>query len=399
MKILMLGWELPPHNSGGLGVACLQLCKTLSDSGADIDFILPYDKDHVVDFMKVLPAVPGGIATTEELYQAYDSTTVNTLYAAKYGSGSDQYHRYADGVEQIVSLGEYDVIHAHDWLTFRGAIRAKQLTGKPLIVHIHATEYDRAGGKSGNPIVTEIEYLGMQLADKIITVSQATKDIVVREYGINPNKVDVVHNSIDASFYEKLDDMNAYKYLSQLKSDGWRVIGNVGRLTVQKGLYNFLLAAREVVQRAPKTMFLIVGTGDQEEELIEHAAGLGISKNVLFIGFQRGKQWRDAFAICDLFVMPSVSEPFGLVPLEAIYYGTPVLITKQSGVAEVLNHCLKVDYWDIEAMADQMTAVVLHDSLRDTLHQGSLIDLQHSSWLKASDRIMNMYGELAGVAS
>ncbi|MDQ3094266.1 MAG: glycosyltransferase family 4 protein [bacterium] len=396
MKILMLGWELPPHNSGGLGVACLQLCKTLSDSGADIDFILPYDKDHSVEFMNVKPAVPGGVATTEELYQAYDSTTVNSLFSAKYSSGTDQYHRYADGVEKIVSLGEYDVIHAHDWLTFRGAIRAKQITGKPLIVHIHATEYDRAGGKSGNPIVTEIEYLGMQLADKIITVSQATKDIVVREYDISPDKVDVVHNSIDASYYEQLDDSNAYRYLTQLKADGWRVIGNVGRLTVQKGLYNFLLAAREVVSRAPKTMFLIVGTGDQEEELIEHAAGLGISKNVLFVGFQRGKQWRDAFAICDLFVMPSVSEPFGLVPLEAIYYGTPVLITKQSGVAEVLQHCLKVDYWDIEAMADQMTAVVRHDSLRDTLHKGSLIDLQQSSWIKASDRIMNMYGDLAG---
>lgn len=397
MKVLMLGWELPPHNSGGLGVACYQLSKSLSESGAQIDFILPYEAEHEISFMSVMPAVPGGVTSIDSIYEAYNHTGyIRSISETVPDQHKDQYHRYADGVEQIVNYGEYDVIHAHDWLTFRGAMRAKQITGKPLIVHIHATEFDRAGGKSGNPLVTEIEYLGLSMADKIITVSQATKDIVMREYGIEADKIDVVHNSIDTSYYDELDDDNSYEYLTQLKQNGWKIVGNVGRLTVQKGLYNFLSAAKEVVAREPKTMFLIVGSGEQHQELIEHAAGLGISRNVLFAGFQRGKRWRDAFAICDLFVMPSVSEPFGLVPLEAIHYGTPVMITKQSGVAEVLNHCLKVDYWDIAEMANQITAVVQHDSLRDSLHQGSVIDLAGISWEKSGNRIMAMYDNLAG---
>ncbi len=395
MKILMLGWELPPHNSGGLGVACYQLCQALSNSGSDIDFILPYDAEHNIDFMKITPALPGGVDKIETLQGAYQS------YLYTYTDGStenvglfDQYERYAAGVEKILKLGEYDVIHAHDWLTFRGAIRAKMATGKPLFVHIHATEYDRSGGKRGHPMVEEIEYAGMMLADRIIAVSQATKNTIVNHYGISPDKIDVVHNNIDPDYYEKHAGPNAYSYLEQLKSQGWQIVTNIGRLTVQKGLYNFLLAAREVVARAPKTIFLVVGSGEQLYELIEHAAGLGIGKNVMFVDFQRGKNLADAFKVSDLFVMPSISEPFGLTPLEAVYYGTPVLVSKQSGVAEVLSNCLKVDYWDVNEMANQITSVVLHGGLRESLREGSAAELRQMSWNNSARKLQEIYGRV-----
>lgn len=393
MKVLMLGWELPPHNSGGLGVACYQLCKALSKKGVDIEFVLPYTADHAVDFMHINSAHPQDVQTVLKAGIAYDSFK----YVKKSGEVAwvdlfGQSAIYEQAVERIVQLAEFDVIHAHDWLTFRAALRVKEKTNKPLILHVHSIESDRAGkDMAGNPLVREIEHMAMMLADKIVAVSKYTKNAITREYGIPENKIEVLHNSIDLADVLPLDGENAYRYLSKMKSNGYRIVVNAGRLTIQKGLPNLLRAAKEVINRAPKTLFLIVGSGDQYFELLELAAELGISKNVLLTDFQRGKRLRDAFAIGDLFVMPSVSEPFGLTPLEAIGYGTPVLISKQSGVAEVMTNCLKVDFWDVNEMANQIVAVVQNDGLRDTLHANSLQEYERLSWNNAADRLVDIY--------
>lgn len=390
----MLGWELPPHNSGGLGVACYDLCKALSKKGVDIEFILPYTADHSdIDFMKVNAAHPQDVEQVLKSGIAYDSfkyltKTGEVRWLDMFGQTS----LYEEAVGRIVQVAEFDVIHAHDWLTCRAGLRAKMISGKPLIVHFHSIEADRSGQPhGGNPLVREIEGLSLLLADHIIAVSQYTKDAIVREYGIPAGKIEVVHNSIEPSSVVPLDGNNAYRYLEAMKAHGYRVVVNVGRLSIQKGLPNLLRAFARVAERAPKTFLLIVGSGDQYFELLLLAAELGIGDKVLFTEFQRGKNWRDAFAIGDLFVMPSVSEPFGITALEAIGYGTPTLISKQSGVSEVLRNVLKVDFWDIDEMANKITAVVQNDALRDELHAQSFREWQRLSWEQSAEKLLPIY--------
>jgi len=393
MKVLMLGWELPPHNSGGLGVACYHLCKALSKKGADIEFVLPYTADHDIDFMRINAAHPQDVQAVLKAGIAYDSfkyvkETGEIEYVDLFGQSSI----YEKSVERIVQLAEFDVIHAHDWLTCRAAIRAKEISGKPLIVHFHSVEADRAGKPhGGNPLVREIEALSMLIADRVIAVSQLTKDAIIREYDIPADKIEVLHNSISPDMLVPESGENAYKYLATLKSQGYRVVTNVGRLTIQKGLPNLLRAFRHVVDRNPKTVLLIVGSGEQYYELLELAAQLGLSQHVVFTEFQRGKRYRDAYSIADLFVMPSVSEPFGLTPLEAIGYGTPVLVSKQAGVTEVIQNCLKVDFWDVAEMANQICAVVQNDSLRDELHHNAHKEYSRMSWDNAADKMFDVY--------
>lgn len=392
MKILMLGWELPPYNSGGLGIACYELCKTLSRKDLDIEFIVPYQAEHGIDFMQVTAARPQGVSTVLNSGIAYDSYK----YVLEDGreewlSLHDQQRLFETTVPKLVENREFDIVHAHDWLTFRAALRLKEQRNCPVILHVHSVEADRAGNHFGNPLAREIEAVSLQLADRVIAVSQHTKNAIVRDYGIPADKIEVVHNTIEAGDNLSLDPDNAYRYLELMKSLGYRVVVNIGRLTIQKGLPNLLLAMKEVVLRAPKTLLLIVGSGEQYHELIELAAELGIGEHVLFADFQRGKNWRDAFAIGDLFVMPSISEPFGLTPLEAIGYGTPVLVSKQSGVSEVLRNCLKVDHWDINEMANAIAAVVQHDSLRDELWRNAYNEYERMSWNQAGDKIMTIY--------
>jgi len=392
MKILMLGWELPPYNSGGLGVACYQLCKALSVKGVDIEFILPYQADHDIDFMTVTGAHPQDVASVVRAGIAYDS------YKYILEDGSEQWlnvHQqqqlYEEAAARLAEAKEFDIVHAHDWLTFRAALRIRAMKNCPIVLHVHSVESDRAGSQYGNPEVQEIEAIALQLADQIVAVSQHTKRAIMRDYGVPADKIRVIHNSIDVSKVTPLDDVNAYRYLSLMKSLGYHVVVNVGRLTVQKGLPNLLRAMQKVVAQEPKTLLLIVGSGEQYNELVKLSAKLGIGPNVLFADFQRGKKWRDAFAIGDLFVMPSVSEPFGLTPLEAISYGTPALISKQSGVSEVLNNCLKVDYWDIDEMANKITATIRSDALRDELWRNAHHEYLRLSWDDAADKVNHLY--------
>lgn len=394
----MLGWELPPHNSGGLGVACLQLCKSLAKKDLDLEFVLPYNGSHDHLFMKVTAALPQGVTDIIKSGIAYDS------YKYVYEDGSEGWHdiysqqaAYERAVEKFAVTKQFDIVHAHDWLTFRAALRLKMRTGCPIILHVHSVESDRAGGGRGNPMVHEIEALAFMSADRIIAVSNHTKKTIHRDYGVPLDLIEVVHNSIDTTSIVPLDADNSYRYLAALKAQGYRVVTNVGRLTIQKGLTNLLHAAKIVVDKQPKTIFLIVGSGEQFEELIDLAAELGIAKNVIFTGFQRGKGWRDSFGIADLFVMPSVSEPFGLTPLEAASYGAPSVISKQSGIAEVLCSALKVDYWDVNEMANQILAVVNEWPLRETLLDGARHEVSTMSWAAAADKIYDIYRQHLGM--
>ena len=395
MKVLMLGWEgPPPHHNGGLGVVCYQLCKALAKKGADIDFILPYTAKYDVGFMRYKSIHPQDIRTLLRAGIVYDSAK----YIKKNGQTGwmnlfEQVAMYEHAIEGIIDEVEFDIIHAHDWLTCRAALRAQELSGKPLYVHLHSIESDRAGGKhfAGNPLVREIEDLAVHMADKVIAVSELTKQGIIREYGMPGDKIEVVHNSMDVGELAPLDNQNVYPYIMKMKAHGYRVVVYVGRETIQKGLSNLIRAAKEVVARAPKTLFLIVGSGEQDNEILELAAAEGISQNVIFTGFQRGKQWRDAFGTGDLFVLPSVSEPFGITPIEAIGYGLPPLISKQSGIAEVLQNALKVDFWDIDEMANQIHAVVTNDALRDTLQAAAYKEFEKMHWGDAADKLMTMY--------
>jgi glycogen(starch) synthase len=392
MKVLMLGWELPPHNSGGLGIACYQLCKALAKKDLDIEFILPYQADHGINFMNITPAKPQGVSEVVRAGIAYDSYKyIKEDGSVEWVNIYEQQRLYEEAVANIVAEKEFDILHAHDWLTFKAALRVKRIKNCPVILHVHSIESDRAGNNPGNPLVREIEEMSLHMADRVIAVSRHTKNAIVREYGVPADKIEVVHNSIEPGDLSPLDDSNAYQYLEMMKSLGYRVVVNIGRLTIQKGLPNLLSAAKAVIDRSPRTLFLIVGSGEQYYELIEQAAGLGIGDKVLFTDFQRGKNWRDAYSIGDLFVMPSVSEPFGLTPLEAIGYGTPALVSKQSGVSEVLKNCLKVDFWDINEMANQISAVVQSDALRDELLANSLQEYNQLSWDMASEKVESLY--------
>lgn len=396
----MLGWELPPHNSGGLGVACYHMCKELAQRGVGIQFILPYSAEHDIDFMDITAAHPQDVLAVLKAGNAYES--YRYLHIKSTGPNEslnlfEQQALYEFNVEQLVEVSEFDIIHAHDWLTFRAAMAAKRKTGKPLIVHIHATEHDRAAGKTGNELVRDIEYQAMMMADRVIAVSQATKDIIVSQYRIPPGKITVVHNSVAMDNFHQ-SEANVYHYLSVMKQRGYKVVMNLGRLTIQKGLSHLLDAFAIVARHEPKTYLLLVGSGEQYEELIERSAELGISGQVLFAGFQRGKAWSDAYTVADLFVMPSVSEPFGLSPLEAIALGTPAMVSKQSGVAEVVKNMLVVDYWDSQAMADQIVAALRSQGLSQTLVDNAASELARLSWSHSAANINHIYDQEAATA-
>lgn len=339
------------------------------------------------------------------------STLKNTLLAGAYDSrlfmGAANHHRlsitdqqwlYAMNVAALAEQMDFDIIHAHDWLTFRAALMARQVKNRPLVLHVHSIERDRSGGGHGNPWVREIEENAMLMADHVYAVSARTKQMIVEEYGIPASKIDVAHNSIDPADFNEISSQNDYRYLQELKRNGWRVVANVGRLTIQKGLPHLLEAARLVVEKQPKTIFLFVGDGEQRNELIEMAVDKKIGRNVLFAGFQRGKRWRDAYSIADIFVMPSVSEPFGLTPVEAAAYGTPSAVSWQSGVSEIFKNCLKVDYWDTNLMADKLVGALRSQAFLDELGRNASQEVASYNWNHTASKIMSKYQHFLGAA-
>lgn len=403
MNILMLGWELPPHNSGGLGVACYHMSKALAQEGATIDFVLPYDAHHPgTDYMRIHAATRLNPIHKFGLMGAYDSKFVDELDLDVVDAKDLQtmrgvQKRYVTFVERLVrQISKPDAIHAHDWLTMEAGMRAKELTDAPLIVHVHATEFDRAGSfGSGNPIIHEIEYQGLMMADRIIAVSGITKSIIVHRYGILADKIEVVHNAIDPASLGNYDyDRRTYYYLEQLKREGYLVISTVTRFTVQKGLTNLISGVAKASQRYDKMALLLAGDGEQRDELIELASELGIADKVFFTGFVRGKQWRDAYNVADVFVMSSVSEPFGLTALEAAHHDTALIISKQSGVGEVLNSILRYDYWDVDKLADELVNLATSPSLLNDLKQNIKQEYARLSWNDVAKKCMHLYGTM-----
>ncbi len=380
----MLGWELPPHNSGGLGVACYYMAKALAGHGASIDFVVPYTAHHPkTEWMNVLSAI--------DILPAKRATD-QLAYSQSYAIISKIQNDYIAFVEQYLESNSPDVIHAHDWLTMQAGMRAKQKADAPLIVHVHATEFDRSASESGNPAIHEIEYQGLMTADRIIAVSNITKAIIVNKYHIPADKIDVVHNGIDAAAFAEFNyDKRTYAYLEFLRDQGYTVVGTVTRFTVQKGLTHFLKAAARACSRYDQLVFLIAGDGEQRDELVQLSADLGISDKVFFTGFVRGKQWRDAYNVSDIFVMSSVSEPFGITALEAAHHNAALIITKQSGVGEVLHDIFRYDFWDVDRLADQMVAVALSPSLRAALQFGVKQEYARLSWDNVAAKCMNSY--------
>ena len=366
--------------------------------GAKIDFVVPYDAEHPqIDFMTIHSATK---LTPLERYGlgAYDSKTVidAKLSEADINDLKDMrgvQKRYVKFVEKLVGLSVPDAIHAHDWLTMEAGVRAKELTNAPLIVHVHATEFDRSGSEMGNPLVHEIEQQGLMMADRIIAVSNITKSIIMQKYGISEDKIEVVHNAIDTADFRDgyRYDLSTYAYLEALKDEGYTIVSTITRFTVQKGLTHFLKAAARASEKYDKFAFLLAGSGEQRDELIALSAELGIADKVFFTGFVRGKQWRDAYSVSDIFVMSSVSEPFGLTALEAAHHDNALIITKQSGVGEVLKSIFRYDFWDIERLADQMVGIAASPALQESLKRDVHCEYDHISWQDVATKCLGIY--------
>ncbi len=428
MRVLMFGWEFPPHISGGLGTACFGLTRGLAKHNVNVAFVVPKafgDEDQSA--VRIVPAEDVDICNMsvelEEFWKKIsylevssnlipyvgpeefarliseteaDGTQENSTtsshkfkFTGKYGKDLlKEVSRYALIAASIAAKEEFDVIHAHDWLTYLAGITAKMVSGKPLVVHIHATEFDRSG-ENINQAVYEIEKQGMQMADKIIAVSHLTRNIVITRYGIPEGKVVTIHNAVDFAG-------NGYSH-SETKGVPEKVVTFLGRVTFQKGPDYFIEAANKVIKRNPNVRFVMAGSGDMLNRMIRRAAQLKISKKFHFTGFLEGPEVHSMFAQSDVYVMPSVSEPFGISPLEAMQSNVPVIISKQSGVAEVLKHALKVDFWDIDAMADSIHGLLKYDALSSYFKQHGQSEVNSLKWENAAYEVKEVYKSLLDI--
>ena len=462
MKVFMLGWEFPPHISGGLGTACHGLTKGLDEIGVDVVFVVPTAvpvdaPSHVklhspaslpllnrssdsspgasatagrespppvrqqlsqhVDLRQVsarlqpyrqsesiaqpvvrsLSDAPGGAAPpTTAPPGVEDLSNANNLepQARTISSGEENYggdlmtevQKYARLALELASHEDFDVIHAHDWMTFPAGQAVSAATGKPLLVHVHSTEFDRAG-ENVNQHIYEIERTGMHASRRVICVSYLTRGTAISRYGIDPDKISVVYNAVEAA------DNNVSNVSVPIKRDE-KIVLFLGRLTMQKGPEYFLAAAQKVVSKFDNVRFIIAGGGDMIDRCVRLSAEMNIGRYVTFTGFLRGDDVARVFKMADLYVMPSVSEPFGIAPLEAISHDVPAIISRQSGVSEILTHALKVDFWDTDDMANKILAVLRHDPLRRTLRQHGQIEVQKLSWLDSARGLSDIYQQV-----
>ncbi len=381
----MLGWELPPHNAGGMGVACYHLAKALASRGMKIDFMLPAaPAPFDIDFMDVHEVKDHQFEDIKKLTYSDD---VHSIFKVqdKYLA---QVHHYARTEEPP------DVIHAHDWLTLRAGMLAKQLMNRPLVAQVHATEFDRSGGGYGNPIIHEIEQHGLMMADKIIAVSHYTKQVIMEQYGIPADKIDVLHNGFSLDDLAAADEVS-YKYLDMLHEMGYTIVSTIGRLTLQKGLTHFLEGCAKAAEKHEKLCFVLAGDGEQRDELIARAAELGIGDKTIFTGFVRGSAWRKIYDLSDIFVMSSISEPFGITALEAAAHYTPIIITKSSGAAEVLGHALTYDYWDTDRLGQCIVDVATSLGLAKQMAEDTYAELDTLSWSSLADKCISTYQKAA----
>ncbi len=425
MKVLMFGWEFPPHIAGGLGTACYGIVKGLAHNGVETLFVMPSasgDEDgSVADIINAsdVPVAYPDDASVDNFLEKVQFLHIGTnmvpymdpsefheqveeerarqvkgfriqyghkyKFSGKYGSNlMEEVARYAlvGGSIAFDHKGEFDVIHAHDWLTYPAGIAAKEVSGKPLIVHVHATSFDRGSEDNIDTRVYAIEKRGMEAADKVIAVSDLTRNIVITKYGIDPAKVVTVHNAVD---FSGRSDVSAERGVKE------KVVTFLGRITFQKGPGYFIEAAAKVLKRTKNVRFVMAGSGDLMNRAIRQVARLGISDHFHFTGFLKGPDVQKMFALSDVYVMPSVSEPFGISPLEAMRSGVPSVISRQSGAAEVLKYAFKVDFWDVDAMADEIYAILNYPVLADFAARNGYDEVNALKWNNAALKIKDVY--------
>lgn len=418
----MFGWEFPPHILGGLGTASYGITKGLSaQPDVHITFCLPKPwGDEDKSFMNIigLSETPivwrdvdydfvkqrlGNRMTPEQYYQLRDHIYADFSYrltddlgciefSGKYPDNlQDEINNYSIVAGVIARQQEYDIIHAHDWLTYPAGIHAKNVSGKPLVIHVHATDFDRSRGHV-NPTVYGIEKDGMDHADCIMCVSELTRQTVINHYHQDPAKCITMHNAVYPLSQDILDMVEEKRKDHQQRKE--KIVTFLGRITMQKGPEYFVEAASLVLQRTHNIRFCMAGSGDMMNDMINLVASRGIADRFHFPGFMRGKQVYEAFADSDVYVMPSVSEPFGISPLEAMQCGVPSIISKQSGCAEILDKCIKTDYWDINAMADAMYSLCTNESLHEYLKVEGKNEVAQITWEKVGKRIYNVYNQL-----
>lgn len=422
MKVLMFGWEFPPHISGGLGTACFGLTKALLKTDTEIIFVVPRAygdeeagtvrlvnasdvivnvqdeiyKDHwaKISFLEINSTLLPYTSETEyfnlmeKLEHGVEPQTIEInsqqyQFSGGYGKNlMDEVRRYALVATAVAAEHDFDIIHSHDWLTYLAGIEAKRVSGKPLVVHMHATEYDRSG-ENINTSVYDIEKAGMMAADRVIAVSHLTRKIVINRYGIDPSKVITVHNGVEPQ--ELFDIPPEPRYLKE------KIVTFLGRITFQKGPEYFIEAAHKVLQRDPDVRFVMAGSGDLLSKMIRRVAQLGISDKFHFTGFLKGDDVDKMFAMSDVYVMPSVSEPFGISPLEAMRSNVPVIISKQSGVSEVLEYAIKIDFWDVDAMADAIYGLLHYDALPQMFRKYGKEEVDNIKWDHAGIKVREIY--------
>lgn len=415
MKALMLGWEFPPHILGGLGTASYGLTKGMSQQAdMDITFVIPKTRgDEDQSFLKIIGACNVPIVWKENTWEHINDRIGTMMHPDEYFFLRNGIHydfrriytndlgcvdfsgRYPDNLleeisnyESVVSVLahqlDFQIIHSHDWLTYPAGVFAKQISGKPLVVHVHATDFDRSRGQV-NPVVYNIEKRGMDYADHIITVSDLTRRIVIEKYHQHPAKVTTVHNAV-----EPLKDVDSF--VKTPRKD--KIVTFLGRITMQKGPEYFVEAAYSVLQKTKGVRFVMAGSGDMMNAMIDLVAKRKIADRFHFTGFLKGRQVHQMLADSDVYVMPSVSEPFGISPLEAMQVGTPSIISKQSGCAEILTHAIKTDYWDIDAMADAIYSIVKYPAMYKSLREEGCEEVNNIKWYDAGLKIRGIYNNL-----
>lgn len=401
MRVLTFGWEFPPAKNGGLGVACYGLTRELLQNGVEVIFVLPKTQATVgeakflfADHERLVKVVH----TDVSLKPYYQSDSLVNVIIGYDKSGNPIYksrtiieeaHRFAHQASIIAREEKFDVIHAHDWTSYLAGVAAKIASGKPLILHVHATSFDQAAGNNVDPGILKIEMECFALADRVVTVSEYTKNIIVQKHQVPAEKVVVVHNGCDLSEPPRLQPT-----LNELKAQGKKIVLYHGRISIQKGVDYFIRAARRVVDFDPNVIFVISGWGDMLTQIVEQVGAMGLSQNVRFAGALWEEDRDRMYQSADLVVMPSVSEPFGLVPLEALQHGTPSIITKQSGVAEVLTHVLKVDFWDVDEMANQILSSLRYPVIRQQMVNEGKQQLKGISWNDQAQKVKRLYQSL-----
>jgi glycosyltransferase involved in cell wall biosynthesis len=412
-RTLMLGWEFPPFISGGLGTACYGLTKAMDRLGMPITFVLP--RATPIRFARGA-ASPDAVASpsfghvrvrgVESALKPYVACAPHTSgrraasqpeapeseraeqWATHYGPDLlAEIERYAERVLKLAQTEAYDLVHAHDWMTFPAGVALAARTGKPLVVHVHSTEFDRSG-EHVNQCVYDIERRGMHEAARVIAVSNYTRNIIISRYGVSPEKVEVVYNGVECNGQPRADHDQTWPRGSD------KIVLFLGRITMQKGPEYFLYAAKRVMEKMGNVRFIMAGDGDMLYRTIELAAHLGIGQNVFFTRFLRGADVDKAYRMADLYVMPSVSEPFGIAPLEALQHNVPVLVSRQSGIAEAFRNALKVDFWDVNEMANKMIAVLRHPPLQEMLRREGRREALRFRWEDSAGRVRDIYRQV-----